>query len=275
MKKIVLPLIVLICFTILTACAATSKTQADASPLDAKDLIGRWEGTVSISGPTMSFNAENTSYFALEIFAIEGTDKKRVFYRGICPMCLTQQWYSDKGVFIDKKGKIGLEIPERFEFRVYKRGNPPSDGFITTKSAIFMLKGDKLSGYAAGFFESSSADFILRKTPYVQHFIPQKDLIGRWVREARETQEELLISEIDEKSKTFKGKYKIGNNEYELTEASFDEDRLSIDFKASNNHLYQLRYYPNLSEYPPALWGSVKAEGKVSYTMFRRVTEIK
>lgn len=270
MKRLVLFLISIISLIVLTACAVTSKTQTNVSPPGTNDLIGRWEGTVSISGPTSASAAENTSYFALEIFAIEGTDKKKAVYRGICPMCLTQQWYSDKGIFIDKKGSIGLLIPERFELWVYKRGNPPSDGFITTKGAVFMLKGDKLSGYAAGIFEASSADFTLKKTPDVRYFVPQKDLIGRWVREPKEQQEELLISEIDEKNKTFKGKYKIGNSECELTEARLDEDKLTIDFKTSSNHQYQMRYYPNLSEYPPVLWGSAVAEGRASYLMFKK-----
>ncbi len=270
MKRIVSILIILTFLIHFAACAATSKTQTDVLPSAPKELVGRWEGTVSISGPTSGFTAENTSYFALEIFAIEGADKKKVIYRGICPMCLPQQWYSDKGIFIDKKEKIGLEIPEGIELRVYYRGSQPTSTNITTKSAIFILKGDRLSGYAAGLFEPSAGDFILKKAPDVKNFIPQKDLIGRWVREPKEQQEEILISEIDEKDKTFKGKYKVGNNEYELTEARFDEGRLTIDFKTSNNYRFQLSYYPNLSEYPPVLWGSAEAEGRASYPMFKR-----
>ena len=85
---------------------------------------------------------------------------------------------------------------------------------------------------------------------------------------------ELTISEVDSQNKTLKGKYRIGRDktDYDLSNAKIitEGEKLKIDFKTMNDTLhYQLAFYSNFGEYPPALWGKLeKLDGNVSYPMF-------
>lgn len=233
-------------------CAASQNASAsDVS--DPNALIGRWEG--SARGTNFSWS----SYFAQEIFAVDAKTKK-VFYRGFCPDCRNnQKWYSDRGRLLE--GKAGFQTPDR-----------------TNWSGItFELKGNRLSGSATGYGETGNAfyyDYSLKRVTEKARIFDPKELIGEWMWVEDRNWFELTISEVDSQNKTLKGKYRIGRDktDYDLSNAKIitEGEKLKIDFKTMNDTLhYQLAFYSNFGEYPPALWGKLeKLDGNVSYPMF-------
>lgn len=245
----------MVLFIVFMGLTFISTAISEETVTDPKALEGRWEG--SARGTNFSWS----SYFAQEIFAVD-TKNKKVIYRGFCPERRTgQKWYTDMGKLSDKKGEIGFETPDR-----------------TGWSGItFELKGNRLSGSATGYGETGNAfyyDYSLKRVTEKARIFDPKELIGEWMWVEDRNWFELTISEVDSQNKTLKGKYRIGRDktDYDLSNAKIitEGEKLKIDFKTMNDTLhYQLAFYPNFGEYPPALWGKLeKLDGNVSYPMF-------
>lgn len=253
MRLKVFSMIVTMIFAVILGTINLNASAGDVS--DPQALIGRWEG--SVRGTNFSWS----SYFAQEIFAVDVKTKK-VFYRGFCPDCRTgQKWYTDRGKLLE--GKAGFQTPDR-----------------TNWSGItFELKGDRLNGSATSYGDTGNAwyhDYSLKRVKEEKRVFEPKELIGLWRWVDGSNWFELTIAEVDSQNKTIKGSYKIGRDktEHELSNAKWmiEDGRLKIDFETLNNTLrYQLAFYPNFGEYPPALWGKQeKIDGNIVYPMFEK-----
>jgi len=246
--------IIIFAFSFASMCTASDSSGPVTA--DPQALIGRWEGSAK------NLDGRWSSYYALEIFAID-LNKKRVIYRGFCPDCDRPQWYRADYPLTVEGGKV---IFESF-------GNQAGWSGIR-----YELKGDRISGSATRSNETGiyRFDYSLKKLPEEKRTFDPKELIGQWVRVSGSSWWELTITEVDSQNKTFKGKYMIGRTkeEHELSSARLitEGDRLRIEFKTVNDTLhYQLAFYPNLGEYPPVLWGKLeRMDGNVSYPLFRK-----
>lgn len=251
--------VIIFAFT-LWGCASTDMVSDSSQTVvtDPQALVGRWEGSAR------GLDSSWTSYYALEIFAVD-MNRKKVIFRGFCPGCrAAEQWYNDDIPLTVEGGKVFFEsFPSQ------------ATGWSGIK---YEFKGNRISGFARSDTMAGSwrFDYSLKKLPPEKRVFDPKELIGQWVWVSGSSWWELTIAEVDSQNKTFKGKYMIGKSkkEHELSNTKLitEGDKLRIDFKALNDTLhYQLTFYPNFGEYPPVLWGKLeRLDGNVSYPMFRK-----
>lgn len=252
--------LVIIFGVILWGCASTdiASDTALVTNLDPQALVGRWEGS------TRGLDSNWTSYYALEIFAVD-VNRKRVIYRGFCPNCgRAEQWYSADIPLTVEGGKV-----------IFKSSPNQATGW---SGITYELKGNRISGFARrdtmeGLYRF---DYSLKRVAEAKRVFDPKELIGQWVWVSGSSWWEFTITDVDAQNKTFKGKYKVGGSEkeHELSNAKIvtDGGNLKLEFKTLNdtNH-YQLIFYPIFGEYPPVLWGKRESlDGNVLYPMFRK-----